>query len=304
VSLSFEDAVALLSAHPDYRVLKRLDPEAVGRPPLTAEGTVRRAAIVDTETTGMNAKMDRVIELGIVVFEYVAETGAIGPVVGSLSALEDPGIPIPPEVAAIHHITDDMVKGKRIDDAVLAQLLEGVSLVIAHNAKFDRPFLEARFPLFMKMPWACSIRDVEWRDSGYASSALEFLAYRTGFFYDGHRAEIDCRALLAVLARPLGNKTETTALKMLLDHAREKTSKIFALNSPFASKDLLKARGYRWEPDGKVWALELDALNLDAELAFLKETVFVGTSTQVELETQDARVRYSERKGKTERISL
>ncbi len=202
MTVSVDDAVACLMEHPDYRVLKRLDPESVGGPALT-QGTVRRAAIIDTETTGMDSKADRIIEIGIVVFEYAAETGEVGPVVGHLSALEDPGRPIPPEAIAIHHITDEMVRGKRFDDAAVAQLLEGVSLVIAHNAKFDRPFLETRFPLFMKMPWACSIRDVGWRDSGYASSALEFLAYRTGFFYDGHRAEIDCRALLAVLARPV-----------------------------------------------------------------------------------------------------
>jgi len=301
MTISVDDAVACLMEHPDYRVLKRLDPESVGGPALT-QGTVRRAAIIDTETTGMDSKVDRIIEIGIVVFEYAAETGEVGPVVGHLSSLEDPGRPIPPEAIAIHHITDDMVRGKRFDDTVVAQLLEGVSLVIAHNAKFDRPFLEARFPFFTKMPWACSIRDVGWRERGYSSSALEFLAYRTGFFYDGHRAEIDCRALLAVLARPLGNKAP--ALKALLDHAREKSFKLFALNSPFESKDVLKGRGYRWEPDGKVWALELDAINLDAELAYLKQQIYGGANAEVQLETQDARVRYSERSGKTERISI
>jgi DNA polymerase-3 subunit epsilon len=221
-----------------------------------------------------------------------------------LSALEDPGRPIPPEAIAIHHITDEMVRGKRFDDTAVAQLLEGVSLVIAHNANFDRPFLEARFPLFMKMPWACSIRDVEWREWGYSSSALEFLAYRAGLFYDGHRAEIDCRALLAVLARPLGERTAAPALKALLDHAREKTFKLFAMNSPFESKDVLKGRGYRWEPDGKVWALELDARNLEAEMVYLKEKVYGGTNAAVQLETRDARVRYSERKGQTETKSM
>ena len=77
----------------------------------------------------------------------------------------------PPEAITVHHITDEMVKGKRFDDTAVAQLLEGVSLVIAHNAKFDRPFLETRFPLFIKTPWACSIRDVAWRDAGYPVNA-------------------------------------------------------------------------------------------------------------------------------------
>jgi DNA polymerase-3 subunit epsilon len=301
MTISVDDAVACLMEHPDYRVLKRLDPESVGGPALT-QGTVRRAAIIDTETTGMDSKTDRIIEIGIVVFEYAAETGEIGPVVGHLSALEDPERPIPPEAIAVHHITDEMVKGTRFDDAAVAQLLEGVGLVIAHNASFDRPFVEARFPLFTDLHWACSLREVGWRDLGYASAALEFLAYRTGFFYDGHRAEIDCRALLAVLARPLGERTAAPALNTLLDHAREKTFKVSALNSPFESKDLLKGRGYRWEPDGKVWALELDASDLDVELAYLKANVYGGASAAVELETLDARVRYSERKGKTEKI--
>jgi len=139
---SVTEALACLKNHVDYRVLMRLDPEAVGGPALAA-GTVRRAAIVDTETTGMDPKTDQVLEIGIVVFEYAAETGQVGPVVGCLSALEDPGRPIPPESTAIHGITDDMVKGQRFDDAAVASLLDGVALVIAHNATFDRPFLEA-----------------------------------------------------------------------------------------------------------------------------------------------------------------
>jgi DNA polymerase III subunit epsilon len=303
MTISVDDAIARLAQHPDYRILQRLDPEAVGGPPLT-EGTVRRAAVIDTETTGMDSKVDRIIEIGIVVFEYAAETGAVGPVVGHLNALEDPGRPIPPESVAIHHITDDMVRGTRFDDTAVTQLLDGVGLVIAHNAKFDRPFLEERFPLFTRIPWACSIRDVKWREWGYSSSSLEFLAYRTGFFYEGHRAEIDCRALLAVLARPLDNNAGASPLKALLDHAREKTFKLFAVNSPFESKDLLKGRGYRWEPDGKVWTLELEAINLDAERAFLKDNVYGGTEAEIQLETQDARMRYSERSGKRERIRV
>jgi DNA polymerase-3 subunit epsilon len=301
MTISVDEAVACLAQHPDYRILQRLDPEAVGGPPLI-EGTVRRAAVIDTETTGMDSKVDRIIEIGIVVFEYAAETGAVGPVVGHLSALEDPGTPIPPESMAIHHITDAMVRGTRFDETVVAQLLDGVGLVIAHNAKFDRPFLEERFPLFTKIPWACSIRDLKWRDWGYSSASLEFLAYRSGFFYEGHRAEIDCRALLAVLARPHDNNSGETPLRALLDHAREKTFKLFAVNSPFETKDLLKARGYRWEPDGKVWSLELEAINLDAERAFLKENIYGGTEAEIQLETLDAWVRYSERSGKRERI--
>jgi DNA polymerase-3 subunit epsilon len=302
MTISVEDAVACLTEHPDYRVLKRLDPKSLGGPPLT-QGTVRRAALIDTETTGMDSKVDRIIEIGMVVFEYAAETGEVGSVVGHLSALEDPGRPIPPETTAVHHITDEMVRGQHFDESAILKLLTGVSLVIAHHASFDRPFLEVRLPFFKSLPWGCSIRDVAWRDSGYTSSALEFLAYRAGFFYEGHRAEIDCRAVLALLARPLG-KAQVPALKLLLEHARQPALKIYALNSPFETKDLLKERGYRWEPQRKVWAIEISGSERDAELAWLKATVYDGSSVQIEMEVLDAHVRYSGRRGTSEQITL
>jgi DNA polymerase III subunit epsilon len=296
------EALECLKNHADYRVLKRLDPEAVGGPALTA-GTIRRAAIVDTETTGMDPKTDQVLEIGIVVFEYAAETGQVGRVVRCLSALEDPGRPIPPESTAIHGITDDMVKGQRFDDAAVASLLEGVALVIAHNASFDRPFLEARFPLFEQLHWGCSIRDIPWRDAGHASSALEFLAYRAGFFYEGHRAEIDCRALLAVLARPFGTTNES-ALKTLLACARKPAVQLYALDSPFESKDSLKTRGYRWNAERKVWMVSLAAADVEPEQSWLKESVYGGRSVELELETMDARVRYSGREGRKQRVCI
>ena len=62
-----ESAAQGLSQHPDYRVLQRLRPcpafaEADGRP-------LVKGVIVDTETTGLNQDTDKIIEIGIVVFE-------------------------------------------------------------------------------------------------------------------------------------------------------------------------------------------------------------------------------------------
>ena len=66
----------------------------------------------------------------------------------SFGDLEDPGIPITPEITEITGITNEMVAGKRIDDAQVVELVSGACIVIAHNLKFDRPFLEQRFPVF------------------------------------------------------------------------------------------------------------------------------------------------------------
>jgi DNA polymerase-3 subunit epsilon len=299
---SVTEALACLKNHADYRILTRLDPAAAGGSTLTT-GTIRRAAIVDTETTGIALKTDQVLEIGIVVFDYVVETGEVGPVVGALSALEDPRRPIPAESTAIHGITDDMVAGQRFDDAAVARLLDGVDLVVAHNASFDRPFLEARFPLFGELSWCCSIRDIPWREAGHASSALEFLAYRAGFFYAGHRAEIDCRALLAILARPLG-ATGARALKALHDSAQKPAFRLYALDSPFDAKESLKARGYRWNAKRKVWMVPLAEADVGSEQSWLKANVYGGRSVELELEMVDGRVRYSGREGMRQRVRI
>ncbi|MGD9878542.1 MAG: 3'-5' exonuclease [Reyranella sp.] len=159
--------------------------------------------IVDTETTGMDLEADQVIELGMIAFDY-DDSGAVGPVVGSYSAFEDPGRDIPVSSTAIHHITDEMVAGQRIDDAAVASLLDGVTITVAHNAGFDRRFLERRLSVFEDLPWASSFYEVPWAEHDLSSAKLEYLAYRAGFFYEGHRAENDCRALLEVLRQPLG----------------------------------------------------------------------------------------------------
>jgi DNA polymerase-3 subunit epsilon len=251
----------------------------------------------------MDPEADQVIELGIVVFEYEPESGQVGPVVARFSGLEDPGRPIPPETIAVHHITDEMVAGLKVDDAQVAKALEGVTLVIAHNAKFDRPFVEARWPAFESLAWACSIQDVDWRSHGYASSALEFLAMRAGLFYDAHRAEMDCRVVLAVLARSLGDSGKS-ALHALLESARQPSYRLAALNSPFDSKDVLKQRGYRWNAEAKVWAVDIAESDQVEELAWLRTEVYEGKTAEVEIERLDAGRRYSLRSGKKERVKL
>ena len=297
-----ESMAAQLAAHPDFRVLRRLDTQRQ-RPPL-AGATIRRAAIVDTETTGTDPSRDQVIELAFIVFEYCHATGTVGRVVDAYDALEDPGVPIPPESTAIHGITDAMVAGQRIDDGRVAGLLESVGLVIAHNAGFDRRFLEPRLPAFGDLPWACSWQEVPWAEAGIASAKLEYLAYRAGFFYDGHRAESDCRALLEVLAQPFGT-TGRTALHLLLASAREPSFRLWASNSPFETKDVLKQRGFWWDAGRRCWFIEVRSQEaVQDTLAWLRKAVYAGKNAEVELDQFDARTRYSSREAQRTRLRL
>ncbi len=295
-----EAMAAKLTAHPDYRVLRRLDTDR--QRPALAGPTVRLAAIVDTETTGTDAATDKIIELALVVFEYCHATGTVGRVLDAYDGLEDPGIPIPPSSTAIHGITDAMVAGHLIDDARVASVLESVGLVIAHNAGFDRKFLEPRLPIFAGLPWGCSWLEVPWGDAGIASSKLEYLAYRHGFFYDGHRAEVDCRALLEVLSQPFGD-TGATALKVLLDSARAPSYRLWATNSPFETKDVLRKRGYWWDAGRRCWSVEVRSHErVQEELTWLRDAVYAGKSVEVELDEFDAKSRYGAREGRRTKL--
>lgn len=256
-------------------------------------------AILDTETTGTNSTQDKIIELGMVLVEVCPQTGQAYRVIKVFNELEYPGMPIPAESIRIHHITDDMVAGKRINDAEVESIMSGVSLVVAHNASFDRVFVEDRFPIFATKEWACSFREIPWSEEGINSGKLEFLAYNCGFHYTGHRASTDCYALLEVLQNSLPT-SGTLAMQALLQNARQAEIKVSALGSPFESKDALKERSYRWNGEKKVWAKSIPQKALDDEVSWLAQSVYAGKGFRLELEKLTAMNRYSNRQGKIE----
>ena len=291
---ALDDAAELLAANPDFRVLRRLVPhDDFGG---GAQGAVAAGVIVDTETTGTRRAADQIIELGMVRFDYDEGSGAVLRVTQVYSALEDPGRPIPPESTAIHGITDEMVAGKRIDDARVAEVLAGVRVVVAHNAGFDRTFLEPRLPIFETLPWGCSYAQVPWEDEGFRGTKLEYLAWSSGFFYDAHRSEIDCRALLELLRRPLP-RSGKLAFRVLLDAVAEPALRLWATGSPFDSKDALRERGYRWDAERRVWHRLLPKAAAKEESEWLKTAVYGGRPAQIEVEVLDAKIRFSERPG-------
>jgi DNA polymerase-3 subunit epsilon len=289
------EAIQCLDAHPDFKVIRRILPrtafrEGDGRP-------LSLGVVVDTETTGISHDKDAIIELGMVLFEYDPDTGSAYRILGSFDQLEDPGFPIPPESMAVHGITDEMVAGCRIDDEAVAQFLDGVSLVIAHNSKFDRVFLEKRLPVFASLPWGCSLVQVDWREEGIGSAKLDYIAYQYGFFYEAHRAEGDCYALLEILQQQLPKSGELV-LKSILNALSQKSYQLFALGSPFETKEVLKTRGYRWDGEKKCWHHTVAGDEaIKAEVVWLKTNVYGGRSAKVEIEVHNCLSRFSNRIG-------
>lgn len=259
-----------------------------------------KAIVLDTETTGLDPLTDKIIELGMVAFEFCPKTGQAYRVLGTFNELEDPHFPIPKESTKVHGITDEMVGEKSIKDDTVSAFIESARLIIAHNAKFDRQFVEARFPIFQNLSWACSHAQIPWNEEGISSSKLEFLAYRFGFHYEGHRASNDCFALLEVLQKEFP-ESKTLVMKRLIESLVRKEVKISSLNSPYESKDVLKKRRYFW--DGKVWATTIPLEKLESEVEWLRVEVYNNRPFKLEQENITPKNRFSNRQGEKQIIS-
>ena len=283
-----------LEASGDYRVVRRLRPRAPHIPP---PGTPMRIGLmVDVETTGLDARKHEIIELAMTPFTYGLD-GTVFTVGDSFQGLRQPNELIPPEITAITGITNEMVAGRTIDLAEVARLAAAASLVIAHNAAFDRRFLERFSDVFSTKPWACSLSQIDWVAEGFEGTKLAYLAQAAGFFYERHRAVHDCLATVELLAAPLP-RSGVSGLSRLLDAARLPSWRIWAENSPFELKDMLKARGYQWNgdsgPQPRAWYIDVPDPQREAELHFLKTEIY---RREVDLLVRriDAHDRFSDR---------
>lgn len=98
-----------------------------------------RAIYYDTETTGIKSDKDRIVEIA-----------AYDPLLDKrFEKFVNPGIPIPREATAVHHITDEMVADVPSFAQIGAEFIEfceGEVVLIAHNNdSFDYHFLRNEF---------------------------------------------------------------------------------------------------------------------------------------------------------------
>jgi DNA polymerase-3 subunit epsilon len=265
---------AVLNASGRYRVLRRLEPHSVITPPDASK--TRLGLFVDVETTGLDPSKDEVIELAMVPFTYSLD-GRIYEVREPFQKFREPSKPIPLEITRLTGITNEMVASCIIDPAEVVAFASSASLVIAHNAAFDRRFVERLGDVFITKPWACSMTQIDWGAEGYEGTKLAYLAMGAGFFYDRHRAVNDCLAAIELLAAPF-SRSGALAMANLLDRARRPAWRIWAENAPFDLKDDLKARGYRWSGDGtpnpRAWYNNVEDDLREKELAYLRTEIY------------------------------
>jgi DNA polymerase-3 subunit epsilon len=231
--------------------------------------------ILDVETTGLDPATDKIIEIGLLEFAVEGEDEPC--VTRSYGALNDPGIPLSEEVTRITGIKQAHVTGQRIDWNIVRDFLCRASIVIAHNAEFDKAFVLGSKELEgLKLHWGCSMRHVDWRKHRFNSLSLNYLAADHGFVNPfAHRALFDCATTFR-LVKPYLNE--------LIIRSYEREYVLKAVNSPFESKDVLRARGYRWDPEERVWGRVVTESELKAEQEFLAAEVYKGRGEPLALE--------------------
>ena len=243
----------------------------------------RRGLYVDCETTGFSPEHDAVIELALLPFTYTL-AGTVVEVLHDEAEVHrnDPGRPLPAEITHLTGLTDDDVRGERIDVEAASALIERSGLIVAHNARFDRPFVERVLPAARARPWACTRAEIGWIAEGFASQALHCLLCAYGVFArDRHRALADCEAGVWLLAQRLPVSGDSV-LAAMRRRALTETVRLWAVRAPFASKEALRARGYWWMPemrDGieRSWWTDVEPDGVESELAWLREAVYEGT---------------------------
>ena len=116
-----------------------------------------RVVVIDFETTGLSTNGgDRAIEVGAVSIED-------GAITDSFQSLINPGMTVDAFIENYTGISNAMLFSAPSPDLVFPQLHQfiGDSVLIAHNAGFDRKFLDAEYSrvgYFRNQPFLCSMR--------------------------------------------------------------------------------------------------------------------------------------------------
>ena len=199
--------------------------------------------LLDVETSGTDPKVDRLVEVGAVLFDpnlgipVRAESVLID---GESNAAE-----------AINRIPAAALRGTWCVDELEAhrlvyELSEQAQYILAHQASFDRSWFPAEIS---ERRWICTMDDASWprchkEGAGLATVAL---SYDVGVVR-AHRAIEDVLTLAAILGRV--HEIEG-GLQLWLTRALEPRNDLMA--EVLYGDERAKELGFRWDGDAKEW---------------------------------------------------
>lgn len=158
--------------------------------------------VLDTETTGLNVRSDRILQIGAVRMH-----GAEIDQSRVFEVVLDPGIPVPETSRRVHGLTDADVRGKAGFAEIVAPLAEfiGNCVVIGHSIHFDLAMLRheaSRHDIPWQEPKAIDVALIAaGLDRGLVDTSLDSLALGLGVEITGrHTALGDALATARIYA--------------------------------------------------------------------------------------------------------
>jgi DNA polymerase III subunit epsilon len=182
-----------------------------------------REVVLDTETTGLDpAGGDRLIEIGCVELFNRIPTGR------TFHCYVNPACPVSPEAVAVHGLDEAFLADKPVFEAIAEGFLGfiGDSVLVAHNAAFDRGFINMEFtraghPPLPEERFIDTLLIARRRHPG-ASNSLDALCARYGIDNgrrELHGALLDAQILADLYVELLGGRQAALALSADIEAA-------------------------------------------------------------------------------------
>jgi len=177
---------------------------------------VSNGLIVDVETTGLDPLKDEILELGALLFSYNRKTRLSIGIKETYVGLREPTIPIPASSSRVHGLKIKDVQGKSLDDEKILQLFNNADFLIAHNASFDRKFIQKMYPEVGKKNWYCSMNGIKWKNYGHSSKGLQNLLVDHKIKVENSHRGLDDAIAVYYLLQQMNYSSQKTYLNEML----------------------------------------------------------------------------------------
>lgn len=214
---------------------------------------MRYAALLDTETQGLDPSVHAVIEVGVCLYDL------------------ELGCPIESYASLIRADGNDAEKHNRIPSAALeyaqhpievwrrvSSLVSQADIIAAHRAEFDRLFVPESIRVLR--PWVCTKTDFDWPGVGRGDHLVHLaLAYGLGVS-SAHRALTDVDHMARILTRvhELGH-----SLPSLFERAARPKKRFVALVS-YEMRQVAKDAGFLWDEKRREWYRAMPEQDVEA----------------------------------------
>lgn len=176
----------------------------------------------DTETTGVD-DTDRVIEIALIKYDWN------GKLLDSFIQRFDPECPISPKAQRVHGIAYADLVGQPKFEAyaqTISDVLQGASMIIAHNIEFDTKMLTAEFVRsgvrVPQVPSFCTMQNSRWACFDGKLPKLKELCFALGVEYDedaAHAASYDVEVMAECFFKGMKREVYTKSIESALEVA-------------------------------------------------------------------------------------